>query len=290
MSNLLAQIGSGIAGPPYKMRQNETIYWEDTPYSDRFNNTLDSNSYGLTYAFAGPSATPVTVTATPSTGANSSSLGGGGWTSQFTATQAALMIPGTWWWQAILTGYSAAFNGNIVGQALTVTSGLTGQIVAGAAVNGAGVTAGTTIVSGSGNNWIVSISQSVGTEAMTAAVSPARIVPAEGQITVEVDLSTSNTIFDGRSTMQKGLDTWEAAFAALTGSNGNMPVRQYTIGTRHLQYQDLKEIQSMIDWFRGRVNAEKAKASGGQDRMIRQGFSPPSSGNQTSNSRNWPWW
>jgi hypothetical protein len=289
LTGILAQIGPGIAGPPAKMRQNETIYWEDTPYSDRFSNTLDSNSYGLQYAFAGPAAAPVILVAVPSTGASSSSLGGGGWTTQFTAAQAASMVPGKWWWQAILTGYSAAFTGTIVGQALTV-SAVTGQIVQGAALGGAGVAAGTIIVSGSGSNWVVSIPQSVGPEAMTTTITPTRITPAEGQINVEVDLSATSGTFDGRSTMQKGLDTWEAAYAALTGSNGNMPVKQYTIGQRHLQYQDLKEIQSMIDWFRARVGAEKAAASGGQDRLIRVGFSPPSSGNQTSNSRNWPWW
>lgn len=289
MSGYFGQDGNGIAGPPYKMRQNEQIYWEDTPYNDRFNNTLDSNSYGLQYAFAGPVTTPVLITAAPSNGISAASLGGGGWLSQFTAALAAQMLPGRWWWQAILTGYSASFTGAIVGQQLTV-SGITGAIVQGAAITGAGVAPGTVIVSGSGTSWTVNMSQTVGPIAMQSSISPARIVPAEGEITVEPDLSAVSGVFDGRSTMEIGLATWEAAYAALTGSSGNMPVKQYTIGSRHLMYQDLGEIRQMIDWFRARVGAEKAAASGGQNRMIRIGFAPPSSGSQTSNSRNWPWW
>jgi len=282
--SFMGQTGNGIAGPPYKMRSNETIYWQDTPLSDRFNNTLDSNSYNLAYAFAGPVATPVQVSAVAGTG-----VGGGGWTTRFSAAQAAQMVPGLWWWQAILSGFTASFTGTIVGQALTI-SGVTGTLCAGAALSGAGVTPNTVIVSGSGNNWVVNNAQSVGPIAMTTVVTPARIVAAEGEIIVEPDLSTLNAVFDGRSTMEIGLATWEAAYAALAGNNGSMPVKQYTIGSRHLMYADLKEIRDMIDWFRGRVNAEKMKASGGQDRFIRFGFAPASSGTPTSNSRNWPWW
>jgi hypothetical protein len=224
MTGILAQTGNGIAGPPYKMRQNETPYWLDVPFADRFNNQLDSLAYNLTYAFAGPVATPVTLTAT-----SSATSGGNGWNTTFSAIAAAKMIPGIWYWQAILT-------------------------------------------------------------AILTSTAPARIVAAEGKLIVEPDLSTLTGIYDGRSTMEIGLATWEAAYAAITGSNGSMPVKQYTIGNRHLEYQDLKEIREMIDWFRARVGAEKSAASGGDSRMIRVGFSKPSSGSQVSNSRNWPWW
>lgn len=287
--NYLGQLGNGIAGPPTKMRTGETVYWEDTPFNDRFNNTLDSNSYALQYAFAGPGS-PLQVNATAASGVSTSSIGGGGWLTQLTAAQAALLAPaGKWWWQAILIGYSASFTGTIAGQTLTL-SGLTGTIVQGAVVTGVGVAPNTRIVQGAGSSWQVSNSQSIGPIAMTTVIAPARIVAAEGELIVEPDLSSLGGVFDGRSTMEIGLATWEAALAALTGANGSMPVKQYTIGSRHLMYQDLKEITDMVNWFRGRVNAEKMKASGGQDRMIRVGFTPPSSGSQVSNSRNWPWW
>ena len=228
MTGILAQTGSGISGPPWKLRQNEQAYWTDTAYSDRFNNTLDSNSYKLTYAFAGP-GTPFQVVATAGTyDEGFSGVGGGGWTTQLTSGQASGLTPaGKWWWQAILT----------------ILPGITGN-------------------------------------------NPARIVAAEGEVTFEPDLSTLATTFDGRSDSEKAYDLFTAAYQALaTGS-----VKSYEIAGRRMQYRDLAEIQSAINYYRGRIAAEKQKASGGQDRFIRIGFSPASSGSQVSNSKNWPWW
>ena len=63
----------------------------------------------------------------------------------------------------------ATFSGTIgpSSTALAVT-GVTGTIAVGQIVTGAGVTNGTTIVSGSGSSWVVSASQTVGPVAMTA--------------------------------------------------------------------------------------------------------------------------
>lgn len=47
-------------------------------------------------------------------------------------------------------------------------SAITGTIVIGQTVQGAGVTAGTKIVSGSGSSWVVDTSQNIGSEAMTS--------------------------------------------------------------------------------------------------------------------------
>lgn len=81
------------------MRQNETVYWQDVPFNDRFNNEYDSGTYTLTYIFAGPIATPLQVTATPgSVGAS-----GEGWITTLTAAQAASLVPGIYGWQAVLT-------------------------------------------------------------------------------------------------------------------------------------------------------------------------------------------
>jgi hypothetical protein len=282
--NILEQVGYGIAGPPYKFRQNETIYWEDVAYSDRFNNSMDSLSYLLTYAFAGPVAQPFTINAVPASTAGTEGLGGGGWTTQLTPAQAALFTPaGKYWWQAILTGLSATFTGTIVGNTLTV-SGVTGTICQGAVLTG-GI-AGTTIVNGSGTSWQVDTAQNVGPVAMSCVVTPQRIVAAEGECIIEPDLSAQTGVFDGRSASEISLDLWQAAYQALA-TNG---VKSYEIAGRRMMYRDLPEIQKAIDYYRSRVFAEKSAASGGQRRLIRQGFSPPSSGTQTSNSRNWPWW
>lgn len=65
----------------------------------------------------------------------------------------------------------ATFLGSIAGTALTVSSVSKGTIVIGQTLQGSGVTAGTTIVSGSGLNWVVSASQTVAIETLTSSVA-----------------------------------------------------------------------------------------------------------------------
>ena len=219
MTTMLAQSGSGIAGPPVQMRQKETVYWEDVPFADRFNNQFDAGSYQLKYAFAGPGPAPVTLTAAVISGA-----GGNGWRTTFDPTNAALMLPGVWWWQAVLTDIATGLN---------------------------------------------------------------RIIAAEGQITVEPDLASLTSAFDGRSVAQKALDDCEAALATF-GSGGS--IKRYSIGGRMMEFQDITQIIAQRNMWKARVNAEVAKANGGDTRQIRVGFARPSSGSQVTNSKNWPWW
>jgi hypothetical protein len=285
----LGQDGNGIAGPPYKMRQNETLYWKDAPLNDRFNNNLDSGSYNLQYAFAG-AGTPQTVMGVGGIGPNGG-LSGSGWLTQFTAAQAGAMAPGLWWWQAILTAIVSSFTGiiNTSGQ-LTTAGDLVGTIVQGATITGPGVPQGMMVGPQVGGIWTVNNPPAIGIGpiAMATGFSPARIVAAEGQIVVEADLSTLTGTFDGRSTMEIGLAACENALIVFSASGGR--IKHYAIAGREMTFQDDKEIRELADWFRSRLSAEKAKASGGQDRMIRIGFSPASSGTPGSNSRNWPWW
>ena len=94
------QTGQGIAGPPTKLRQNETAYWQDVPFTDEFSNQYDSGTYTLTYVFAGVGNAPLSVTATPG---SAGTVTAQGWTTRLTPTQAAQLLPGRWWWQAVLT-------------------------------------------------------------------------------------------------------------------------------------------------------------------------------------------
>ena len=75
----------------------------------------------------------------------------------------------------------AQFTAEISGTTLTVSGDVTkadgtgeGRITYGRVITGAGVTAGTRIVSGSGSTWTVDISQSVASTTMTIAVDTAR--------------------------------------------------------------------------------------------------------------------
>ena len=68
----------------------------------------------------------------------------------------------------VLAG-AATFTGSITGTALTVNSVLNGALAPGQILQDAGVLAsGTTIISGSGSNWVVSVSQNVALETMYA--------------------------------------------------------------------------------------------------------------------------
>ena len=203
------------------MRQNETVYWEDMPYNDKFDTEYDSGIYTLTYIFAGPVATPVSLAAAPMpTGSGSQ-----GWQTQFDATSAGKMVPGLWWWQAVLT-----------------LDGPPSQ----------------------------------------------RIVAAEGELVVEPDFAALSTAYDGRSTMEIGLANAEQALTQFQASGGR--VKSYNIAGRQMTFQDDKEILALVNYFRGRVEAERQASSGGDRRNIRIGFAPPSSGIPTDSSKNWPWW
>jgi len=133
----------------------------------------------------------------------------------------------------------------------------------------------------------VSASQTVGSESLTAQL-PDRIVPLEGNLTVETDLSTVQGPYDGRTQMQIGLANAEAALIQFQSSGGR--IKAYNIAGRSMTFQDDKEIRELCDWFRARVQIEEDKLLGGDSRFIRIGFSPPSSGVPASSSRNWPWW
>ena len=61
---------------------------------------------------------------------------------------------------------TCSFTGVIAGTALTA-SAITGTITVGQLITGTGVTAGTTIISGSGTAWVVSVSQTVSSTAIT---------------------------------------------------------------------------------------------------------------------------
>lgn len=217
----MRQTGQGISGPPYKMRQNETPYWQDTPFTDKFDTEYDSNTYTLTYYFAGAATTVQNLVGVPQT-----VLGNGqGWQTQFDATTSGKMVPGKYWWQAVLT---------------------------------------------------------------FAGPPAQRIVAAEGELVVEADLANAGGGFDGRSVMEIGLANCETALTTFQSSGGM--IKSYRIANREMVFQDLKEIIDLANWFRGRVEAEKQSADGGNRRMLRVGFSPPTSGVPTDSSKNWPWW
>jgi hypothetical protein len=81
---------------PARFRQNETPSWNDDEYEDANGNLYAALQYTLTYVLAGASAAPVSLTAAAASNTT-------GWTTSITPTKAALLLPGAYWWQAVLT-------------------------------------------------------------------------------------------------------------------------------------------------------------------------------------------
>lgn len=80
---------------PNPLRQNETRTWHVAPFYDGDARvSLTSSQYTLQFVLAGPSTSAVTLSTTSE---------GSGWLASINATQAAQLIAGTYWWQAILT-------------------------------------------------------------------------------------------------------------------------------------------------------------------------------------------
>lgn len=87
------------------------------------------------------------------------------------ATFMADLVTQTQNWVSFTTDFdpdAAFFVGSISGTTLTVSSVVSGAIAVGDTLSGLGVTAGTTIVSGGGNSWTVSASQSVGSSNLSS--------------------------------------------------------------------------------------------------------------------------
>jgi len=74
--------------------KGDSAYWHDEPVSDSQGKSYDSGAYALAYILAGPIATPLTLTAVAD---------GNGWKTTLTATDSASLVPGKYWWQAVLT-------------------------------------------------------------------------------------------------------------------------------------------------------------------------------------------
>jgi hypothetical protein len=87
---------------PTTIRQNETPSWDDDMYEDVNGNLYPSGTWTLTYILAGPSSSPVAIVGVPS------STGSSGWTSTITPALAAQLLPGTYWWQGVLTATAGA--------------------------------------------------------------------------------------------------------------------------------------------------------------------------------------
>ena len=71
---------------------------------------------------------------------------------------------------------STTFIGSIAGTTLTVTNQLTGAVAVGQTITGDGVTPGTTVVSGSGTTWLVSIAQAVAATTLSGSSSSVEYV------------------------------------------------------------------------------------------------------------------
>ena len=95
----------------------------------------------------------------------------------------------------------SVFNGSISGTTLTVASITSGTIAAGQTLTGTGVTAGTTIVSGSGLSWLVSASQTVSSTTITGSVltwtssTPASPSSTSGRLIRSPQVLTSGTSY-----------------------------------------------------------------------------------------------
>jgi hypothetical protein len=127
-----------------------------------------------------------------------------------------LNIPGT--------TVAPAFTGSISGTTLNVTAITAGYLGVGSVISGTGVTSGTTItaiLNGSGGvgTYTVSVSQTVGSEAMTASVIPIPItLYYQKPLTIDSAYVRINTNSNGQPILNGGLD-YQVGILALENYN-----------------------------------------------------------------------
>ena len=131
---------------------------------------------------------------------------------------------GTYQLSVPATTDTPSFTGSISGTTLNVTAIATGSLGVGAVISGTGVTSGTTIsaiLSGSGGtgSYTVSISQSVGSEAMTATITPIAITAYyQKPLFIDQAYVRVNTQSNGQAVQNGGLD-YQVAVLALENYN-----------------------------------------------------------------------
>ena len=122
------------------------------------------------------------------------------------------------------TTVAPAFTASISGTTLNVTAISTGYLGVGAVITGTGVTAGTTITavlsaSGGVGTYTVSASQTVGSRAMTATVTPIPItLYYQRPLTIDSAYVRINTSSNGQPILNGGLD-YQVAILALENYN-----------------------------------------------------------------------
>lgn len=129
-------------------------------------------------------------------------------------------------------GVGARFLGSISGTTLGITSLTSGTIAAGMTVVGAGIAANTTIVSGAGLSWQVSISQTIGIESMTGGFPGPTICNVTG-----TDFDSFNGLIMSAGQCQisgsifTGGDLTATAFGQAVSSNVSFSGGSLTIGS-----------------------------------------------------------
>jgi hypothetical protein len=121
----------------------------------------------------------------------------------------------------------------------------------------------------SGRGWLTTLSV-----AQTAGLSPGlcwwqavltatgfALTVARGQLVIVANLATVGVGFSGLSEAEQALKNWQAALAALCGSNGKPPVQSYRIGSREMRHSDISEILQAIAYWQSQVLKEQTANS-----------------------------
>lgn len=97
-----------------------------------------------------------------------------------------------------------------------------------------------------------------------------RLAVGSGPLSVLPDLAQQTAAYDGRTPAEIALADAEAAYATFNTSGGQ--VKRYTIGSRSMEFQTGADLKACVEYWRSRVNTEKAAANGARDRFIRARF------------------
>lgn len=118
-----------------------------------------------------------------------------------------------------------------------------------------------------GPSWVTTLTTTQ-SEALTAGryawcaqlfATDVRITIAEGELTVEADLSSVAAGFDPRSQAEIALDQARAAYANFSSSGG--AVQSYRIGSREMVFHTLADIQSQVNYWQSQVTRERRRGN-----------------------------
>lgn len=77
---------------PFELTAGDSIAWDDCAFRDNLGNSIDSETWSMSYVFQGPTSLAIAAVSN-----------GAGWRTSISTVSSAALLPGVYYWQSFVT-------------------------------------------------------------------------------------------------------------------------------------------------------------------------------------------